>query len=517
MGEGILQILTRKFRKESKIAFFSTFAVALLIHLYKFANTLPNHDSLYNFYSDQNVLGSGRWALSAACAMSSFYDLPWLNGVMSCIFIALTAVIIAALFKLKNPILIGLSGALLAASPATTETFFFMYTADGYMVAMFLAALAVYISRMGTKGWPRYVLSGLCICVSCGIYQAYVSFAMLLALCHFIDELLRGEYSKKQYWLWALRQAAVYVAALAAYYVIWKLFMRFSGTAANNYLGISEVGKISPELIYGGLINAIRTTVIFFLQWNVFKHGLTMYSALNIIFVVLMALGIVAASVKSGLAKKPYAIILLALSLLAMIPAACIWFFTSESMEYRVMMLHSYTLLFVLGGVIYERWMGPKLKDAMCIVLLVMVINNAVLANISYFYLNLCYERSYAEGVEMMCDIHDYQDEYEINRIAIVGDRSGDIGRQLIDPETGRFTPAGQIQTLNGFTAKSLLTNAEHILPFLRNVYGMDIKSATNAVHAELAEMEEVKAMGLWPAADSISVIEDILVIKIGN
>lgn len=49
MGEEMLQFYQTKLRKEYKIAFISTFFITMLIHLYKFANTLPNHDSVYNY------------------------------------------------------------------------------------------------------------------------------------------------------------------------------------------------------------------------------------------------------------------------------------------------------------------------------------------------------------------------------------------------------------------------------------------------------------------------------------
>ena len=149
MGEHLLAFYKTKIPSNYKLAFFSSFIIGLIVHLYKFTNTLPNHDSMFNFYSDQNVLGSGTWALSIACGFSSYYDLPWVNGLLSIFFLALTVVVIVALFRIQNPVVIVLSGGILAASPATTETFFFLFTADGYMLAMFLAALAVYWSRIG--------------------------------------------------------------------------------------------------------------------------------------------------------------------------------------------------------------------------------------------------------------------------------------------------------------------------------------------------------------------------------
>ena len=301
MGKEIVEFYNSKVKKEYKVAFISSFIISMMIHLYKFTNTLPNHDSVYNYYSDQNVLGSGRWALSWACGISSYYDLPWINGLMSCLFLALTVVVIVALLKIKNPVLIALTGGLLAASPATTETLFFLFTADGYMIAMFLSALAVYLSRIDENRTLCNVGAAVCICISCGIYQAYVSFALILAVCYFINVLLQNSYEKKECLKWVLRQAIIYITALASYYVIWKLCMHFSGTVTNDYQGISEVGKISVGLLVNGLISSIKTTILYFLQWDVLERGFTLYSILSIIFVITFAIGIVVAFIKSKL------------------------------------------------------------------------------------------------------------------------------------------------------------------------------------------------------------------------
>ncbi len=511
MGEEILQFYKTKLRKEYKVAFISTFFIALMIHLYKFTNTLPNHDSVYNYYSDQNVLESGRWALSWACGISSYWDLPWIIGLLSCIFIALTIVVIVALFKLKNPILIGLIGALLAASPSTTETFFFLFTADGYMIAMFLASLAVYLSRIEEKRKNRQLLSCVCICISCGIYQAYVSFALLLAVCYFIDALLQNNYSKPDYFKWILRQIIIYIASLSAYYVIWKLCMHFSGTVASDYQGISEVGKISTGLIANGLYNSIKTTIFYFLQWDVFEHGFTLYSILSILFLIIMVVGILISCKKSNIRNRKWAISLLALCIIAIIPFACIWHFVSDSVGYRAMMLQSFTLLFVLTAVLYERWANSAVKNTVCLFMIIVVFNNALMANISYFYMNLCYERTYAEGVEMITKIHCLQDEYDFDKIAVVGTRIYEVQYDNINSETGK------IHMLIGMLEKTLLYDSDHTTKYLQATFGLELETLNLTQRNELLDTYEVQNMGCWPSSDSITVIDNTLVIKLSN
>lgn len=517
MGEGILKFYQTKLKGEYKLAFISTFIISLLIHLYKFTNTLPNHDSVYNYYSDQNVLGSGRWALSLACGMSSYYDLPWINGLLSCVFIALTIVVIVALYKMKNPVLIVLSGALLAASPATTETFFFLFTADGYMIAMFLAALAVYFSRIEENKLSRLILSVVCVCISCGIYQAYVSFALLLALCYFIDVLLQNNHSKQDCFKWVLRQGIIYIISLVAYYVIWKLCMYFSGTVANDYQGISEVGKISVALLVNGLISAIKTSVLYFVQWNVLMHGFTLYSVLNILFIIVMVFGLIISCIKSGIFCRKWALVLLMLCLIAIIPFACIWYFTSDSIVYRAMMLQSLTMLFIMTALLYERWTTYAIKNIVCIFLIIITVNNSLMANISYFYMNLCYERTYAEGLEMIMKIHDLQNEYEFNKIAVVGNRIYDVQHENIDLQTGKIQVSGKIHILSSLLEKTLLFDSEHTTLFLQATFGLELESLNREQRNNLLNKDEVKSMSCWPAGDSITVIDDTLVIKLSD
>lgn len=518
MGESLLEFYKTKVKNEYKLAFYSTFLLTLLIHLYKFTNTLPNHDSVFNYYSDQNVLGSGRWALSLACGISSYYDLPWVIGILSAIFIALTVVVIVAIFQVKNPVLIVLTGALLAASPATTQTFFFLYTADGYMIAMFLSSLAVYFSRIEEKRVIYKILSTICICVSCGIYQAYFSFALILALCYFIDILLQNKYSKRDCYKWILQQAIIYTIALITYYVIWKICMHLTGTTANDYLGISEVGSnINIGLFVHGIINAIQSTIFYFVQWDVFAHGFTLYSILNIIFLIIMAIGIIISCKKSGLFKIKWATILLTLCLIAIIPFACMWCFTSDSLFYRPMMLQCFTLLFFMTAFLYEMWFKSILKNFVCIFLIIVTLNHALMANICYFYMNSCYERTYAEGLEMMSQIHDIQDEFYFDKIAIVGSRYSDVGLDYIDTNSEKKLKAGEIYTISTLIEKTLIYDSEHTTRFLQATFGLEIESLDKSQRNELLDSPEVQTMECWPSDNSITVINDTLVIKLSD
>lgn len=517
MGKEMMDYIKTKLKKEHKFAFVSSFIITLLIHFYKFSNTLPNHDSLYNYYSDQNVLGSGRWALSLACGISSYFDLPWVNGLMCCVAIALTVAVIVALFDIKNSVLIMLIGALFAAAPATTETLFFMFTADGYLFAMLLAALAVYFSRISEERISRWIVSGICICVACGIYQAYVSFALVLATSYFIVVLLQNRHEKLTCLKWILRQTVIYSTSLVAYYAIWKLLIFFTGTAINDYQGISEVGKLNVSLLLHGFIASVSSVVQYFLQWNVLEHGFSFYSVLNVIFVIVMGIGLLIAMINSKIIKRKWAALLLCLCVAVIIPFSCIWNFVSDSVGYRPMMLQCVTLLFALTALFYERWSGTILKNVVALFLTLIVFNNAIMANISYYYMHLCYERTYSEGVEMMMEIHDLQDEYDCQEIAIIGNRASDVALEFFDSATGGIAPAGKIFILSNQLEASLFSSHAQVVSYLETTYGLELASVSVAKLSELSNLPEVKAMGCWPAGDSVAVIDGAVIIKLAD
>lgn len=143
-----------------KIAFLSAFVLGILIHLPVMLSDIPNHDGLSSMYFDQNMITSGRWFLSVACGFSSYFTIPWIIGLIGLLWLALTAVALTELLELADPLVIMAVSGLLVSFPALASTFAYVFTMDGYMMALFLAILAVLFTKNRKKaGWPgRYVL-----------------------------------------------------------------------------------------------------------------------------------------------------------------------------------------------------------------------------------------------------------------------------------------------------------------------------------------------------------------------
>ena len=142
-----------KIKNTWKIAFLSAFVLGILIHLPVMLSDIPNHDGLSSMYFNQNMITSGRWFLSVACGFSSYFTIPWIIGLIGLLWLALTAVALTELLELADPLVIMAVSGLLVSFPALASTFAYVFTMDGYMMALFLAILAVLFTKKQKKGW----------------------------------------------------------------------------------------------------------------------------------------------------------------------------------------------------------------------------------------------------------------------------------------------------------------------------------------------------------------------------
>ena len=511
MGEDLIQFYKEKIKKEWKIAFLAAFLGCLLVHIFKFTNTLPNHDSLFNVYADQNVTGSGRWFLQYACGISSYFDLPWVNGLLCAVYLGLTASIVAETLDMKNPVVIVLSSLVLVTIISTTETLFFEFTADGYLLALMMCALAAYLGCKG-KHWYHYAIGGVCICLSLAVYQAYLSFAVVLSVCYLVIHMLNEELDAKAAWKWVGKNIVIYGTAMAGYFVLWKLILAVTGIPANDYQGISEVGTLRLATILSGAVESVKNLLLFFLEWNILEHPITLYAVLNILFLLCFVFIVIAAIVKSGIWKKKASLLTLLICLIACVPVISIWRFLSDGVQYRPMMMHSVSLLYILAIVLFDKWACKRTSTAFGLLIALICFNCSVMANISYFYLDKCYERSNYMGSQMMERIVQVQEEHgeEIESIAFVG-------TQVESVAFANTAPGDRIHLLGTLLEDHLLYDHIHAYLYISNIYGLDLPAASYEDRQVLENTVDVQNMGIWPAENSVEIVDGILVIKLAD
>lgn len=510
MGNELISFCKERVKEEWKIAFFSTFICFLLIHLYKITNYLPNHDTLYNFYSTQNITASGRWFLQYACGISSYFDLPWVNGVLCAVYLGITTAVIVELLSIRSPVVIALTGMVLAGSPSTTEMLFFGYTADGYLLGLLMGAVSACLScREGHLG--HYFLSGLLLCLSCAIYQSSVSFAIMLCISYLLLKLLDNEVSVVASWKWIGRHVILYAASMASYYVIWKLSLHFSGSSATSYQGIDSVGSISLSTLIGSAVSSVSNLALYFVEWNILEHPVSLYAVLNIVFLVCFAAIILMVFAKTGIHRSPARLLMVLFCLAATVPALYVWCFLAPTVTYRPMMLHGICLYFTLALILFDKWCTPRVSTLFAVLITAVVFNYAIMANSSYFWLNKCYEKTYYRGTALMDTVVSAQQQNgEIANVAFVGNRTDEVYS-----DDSIFTR--RVHILSMCLETDLLYDHIHTYLFLENTFGLELPDVSEQQLAELEALVPVRNMPTWPAEGSCQVIGDTLVIKIGD
>ncbi len=508
MGEGLLRFYRERLRESWKIAFFSALAVGLIAHFFKFTNYLPNHDALYFTYGTLDYPPNGRWLLPLACMLSSYYDLPWLNGLLSLCWIGLTAAVITDVFGLRGRFACFLTGALLVSFPVVTNTFFFEFTADGYMLAMLLAALGVRFSLVGERRPWALPAAMLCICLSCGIYQAYISFALLLSVCHFMQELLTEAHSARERGAWIGRQFLVYGGGLLLFWLVWQLILRLRGLTVSAYQGIDQLGHVGPQALLHALRESAATLARFFLGGNVFRYGWSLYAVLNLVFLLFLAAMLLYAAGKTQLWRRAGSVALLLLCLLLLPLFAFIWAFLSPGVGYHMLMLQSLCVPYLFGVALCDRFGTPRVSSLATVLFLALVLKFTVQANICYYEMEQCMRRTEATATEMLTRIHEL-DDGSVRRIAFLegGDQS------LI---VSSYTPALREITVHAHQLReNLLFDNNYAGLYMRQIMGVDYKSVDEEELRALEESEETKGMAVWPARDSLRLVGDTAVIRL--
>ncbi len=537
----IISLCNSKISKSSKIAFMAAIIIGFITHTYIIVNNFINHDALYNYYSDQNMIASGRWFLSAACGLSSYFNLPWLIGIMAIVYIAVTALLLTDIFKVKNTFVAVLIGGILVVYPAIAETFYYKFTADGFVLAMLLATLGVKFTTIRPKQPVIYTLiSIVCICLSCAIYQAYLAFALVLATCYFIKDILENNHSVKKYLSWIIMQAGIYASAVGLYYIVWKIILKVNEQTATTYYGMDTVGAISVNSI----ISAAKLSIESFVKCFVGGIGIEGFSIrvfINIAFVAMSALVLLICVVKTKIYRQKIKFILMvtAFAVIPFFSHICMFVLSEpQEVDYGVRMQQCVCLLYILFAVLASKLNILKLKAVLSIVLVAFIFNNIVSANIYYLYIERVNKHDYAMATEIAERIHE-NDDGNVKNIAIIGSYNrNDVNMFLDDSASEKMYHLLIMQSIAGETNLCLFMYHElgFELTYYRNhtneeipIIERDVEDASSfdwdfrfpvlsgVEREQLENSDLIKRMPCWPHKDSVQVLEDTVVVKLSN
>ncbi len=501
--------LKKYLTKPRLVTLASVLLFGLLAHTYVFVNYLPNWDGLNNLYDPQNTIHLGRCFLTLACGISSYYDLPWVNGLLSLLYIGITAILICELLEVQKTSTRILMSGLLAAFPVVTGTFGYMYTADGYFLSMLCMTLAMFLTLRYKKG---LFAGALLIAFAFGCYQAYITFAMMLVVIYSIKQLLYDDAPVKKILTDCLRCVLCAGIGLIVYFLLNKLLLHVEGVVLADYQGVSDLS--STGSILSNIPSALKQCVIDFVYFFTGSiSDMNLYSWLNILMLGVTAIAYVALILRKKLWKTPAKLALTALLFLLM-PFCCFAIhFISPDVSYHMLMHGGLYFVYVLFLLPYDRTNCEKpvhsvIYQWFCLILSGLILYNFILiANICYQRQNITVQAS-MNTVDAMADrIFALEDLETAEKIAVLGKLNGTTAAISIN-----LPP-----DMTGFTEDHIMTHSLHYSNLFADYYYLELDAADDAEITELIGNADVSAMPGWPSEGSIAVIDNTLVIKLSK
>lgn len=511
----ILEKIKAKITPQKKKAFLSAVIIGLLVHMPMMMRDIPNHDGLDSMHFDQNMITSGRWFLSVACGISSYFTLPWLIGLLSILCLGLAAVTLVEFLDVKSAGAIIVISGLLVSFPTLASTFAYVFTMDGYMLAVFLAILSVLLTKKYKWG---FIGGGISLAFSMGIYQSYLAFAVLLSI-YGILMIAMEHGTVKEKICGSLKYLYMGVLGAGGYYVILQVLLKIQGKELASYQGINGMGTVEGAGIVGTIKKMYSDFFAFTLDGNVLMNNVFSVGAV-VVLAMLAAVVLVVCILKKKWWKSLWLYILLGLLAVGLPIASNMILFISPDVTYHALMRYQwvlYPILFVafVEKACRERADKENAKAAWVNFLVVLAAgvltwNYVVTDNIAYSNLQKKYEKTYAYCIRLLDRIEQTEGYYQGIPIAMVG---------VVGDEAYPVTDITQDVTSNliGMNGDYLLYTGQNYKLFMEHYLSASLNILPPEAMADMYYDETYVQMNSFPAPDSIQIIDGIMYIKTEN
>ena len=468
-------------------------------YMFVFTNKLLNLDEIAGLFGKGETFSSGRWALYLTSFIFPDYSMPWINGLLCVAMLSISAALIVSLLGIKDPVYQALFAGLFVTFPSQIITFSYMFTCAPYALAVLMAVLSVYFTIRNGKG--GYIAGVILLCLSLGIYQAYITLSASLYVVYFIREVLAGDKDVKSILKNGGRCIVSMLLSLALYFVINRLVMRFAVTEYNSYASAAMNTDLKSML--KGL--RVAFTAFFGYFYKGYYHlAPTELSMLAHITAVIIAAAALAVRFFRDKGKNPAMKVLLPV-LLAVFPISvnCIYIISSQR---HTLMLLGFTAVYALIMIIAEAAGTKKVRAALGVCLALMLACNIFWSNSIYLKMKLEYEQAYGFYSTLISRVKSTEG-YDADTMLII---TGDADEKNLLSRTDEIDTSDIVGLMEG------LINIYSRYDFIKYYIGYDYNPIDWDGWAALDAQDEVARMPVYPYDGSVKKIGDYMVIKLG-
>ena len=192
--------------------------------------------------------------------------------------------------------------------------------------------------------------------------------------------------------------------------------------------------------------------------------------------------------------------------------------FINPAVDYHNLMLMGYSVFYLFFLLIYERGTEKKERHSIikCWIILitsvVIIANQIVISNVSYHKAQIAYEKSYGVLIRIADRIEQTPGSKDCNKILVVGAlEDSDTYSVNLTPDITGITDGYIVRADDETVGQSVLASS------LNDYCGKNYGFVSGEEKKNLMQKEDVKAMGIWPQADCVKIVDDTIVIKLGT
>lgn len=491
-----------------KLTFVAALLWGLVSHGMMLTNKYSIHDDITFLYSVGATFESGRWMLGLvsqaeqALTAGPHYSMPLLHGLVSLVCLALCAAVLVGLLGIRSRLLCVALGGVMTAFPGVASLFGFLFTAPYYMAALLATVLAAraLCRRRSVLTW---CLSTAVLACAMGVYQAYIPVSIGMLLLHFLLERLDRPGDD---WAHTIKTAVYYgsalLAAVVAYYIINKLFLKFYNLELNNYQGINKMGREGIAVYLSRMLLAYRA--FFFPEQMLRASHVFVVMGLELPWKLLLILDAVllGALILGAWKESPWKALQLA-AVSALLPLA-MGFIYVMGPDVHSLMIFGQCLIFFLTACLAQRLgMDRKLllrlvSLVLCLLLLLFPLVWCRYDNALYMDLEMNQQRTISWFNTLITRIKSaegYRDELPITYIGRLEKQDLSLGTLSLFPYIWPYESAPD------------LINDSGQIHFMANWCGF-WQEQVEFDHPDIASMP------CYPDDGSIRIIDDVIVVK---
>ena len=510
------------FDLNKRIAFITAIVVGIITHITMMTETIMSQDGIWNSmqYSRAGdwVIALGRWGIELAGRLNNFVAIPSITTMLCLFLMAVSTVFIVDIFNFKSKYSALFTGMIMVVSPCLTATMLYVYTSVAYCVNMLLAILAIWFIYKFKYKKIGIVISALCFMFSLSIYQSYMGVTVGLCIMLSIIELLKDNSKIKDVFINIGKTVLAVLSGGILYYILTMLILNLTGIDMATYKGAESFGIKEIFASLGtNILNTYKNFVEFFFKdvivYNTNYRRDIWYTLFFIGFIVtfIAKLAILKVETKK---EKIFKIVLASLMVLLMPIGLNIINIVAVGTEIyaltatQMILVIPFVLALVESLEILNSIKWIILISCMCICGTYYLSDSA-----SYSALKLTYNQAYSSTMRVFDRIETtpgYEKDMPLLLAGIIGNNNYPRTMNLYGYTIGELanntvfhgTYGGQIGTW---------------INYMRVFFGLDIQMCDPDTYYRIVTGEDYKDMEMFPAEDSIRIIDGVVVVKLSE